>query len=97
MKEKFTWFISGGIAFFVVFLLLGGLYTITPPNGPVDAAYKTIDKMIKRKTRLLDYQIRSVTVGKDAQELKAAVELLPSMENATQILEVCGEIDKLGL
>ena len=40
MKEKFTWFISGGIAFFVVFLLLGGLYTITPPNGPVDAAYK---------------------------------------------------------
>jgi len=36
-------------------------------SGPVDAAYKTIDKMIKRKTRLLDYQIRSVTVGKDAQ------------------------------
>ena len=36
-------------------------------SGPVDAAYKTIDKMIKRKTRLLDYQIRSVTVVKDAQ------------------------------
>jgi len=36
-------------------------------SGPVDAAYKLIDKMIKRKTKLLDYQIRSVTVGKDAQ------------------------------
>ncbi len=36
-------------------------------SGPVDAAYKTIDKIIKRKTKLLDYQIRSVTVGKDAQ------------------------------
>ncbi|HTL69943.1 MAG TPA: 2-isopropylmalate synthase [Candidatus Eisenbacteria bacterium] len=36
-------------------------------SGPVDAAYKIIDKLIKRKTRLLDYQIRSVTVGKDAQ------------------------------
>jgi 2-isopropylmalate synthase len=36
-------------------------------SGPVDAAYKIIDKMLRQKTRLLDYQIRSVTVGKDAQ------------------------------
>jgi len=36
-------------------------------SGPVDAAYKIIDKILQRKTRLLDYQIRSVTVGKDAQ------------------------------
>ncbi|MBI2095470.1 MAG: 2-isopropylmalate synthase [Candidatus Omnitrophica bacterium] len=36
-------------------------------SGPVDAAYKLIDRMIRRRTRLLDYQIRSVTVGKDAQ------------------------------
>lgn len=36
-------------------------------SGPVDAAYKLIDKMLKRTTHLLDYQIRSVTVGKDAQ------------------------------
>ncbi len=36
-------------------------------TGPVDAAYKTIDKMLGKKNRLLDYQIRSVTVGKDAQ------------------------------
>jgi hypothetical protein len=40
MREKILWFIGGGLAFFVLFLLLGGLYTITPPNGPVDAAYK---------------------------------------------------------
>lgn len=36
-------------------------------SGPVDAAYKTIDKMLQQKTKLLDYQIHSVTVGKDAQ------------------------------
>lgn len=36
-------------------------------SGPVDAAYKLVDKLIKKKTTLLDYQIRSVTVGKDAQ------------------------------
>ena len=36
-------------------------------SGPVDAAYKLIDKLLNRKTRLLDYQIHSVTVGKDAQ------------------------------
>jgi len=40
MKEKFLWFISGGALFFIIFLVSGGLYTITPPNGPVDTAYK---------------------------------------------------------
>ncbi|MEI8345268.1 MAG: 2-isopropylmalate synthase [Candidatus Omnitrophota bacterium] len=36
-------------------------------SGPVDAAYKAVDKITGRKNRLLDYQIHSVTVGKDAQ------------------------------
>ncbi|MBI4432822.1 MAG: 2-isopropylmalate synthase [Candidatus Omnitrophica bacterium] len=36
-------------------------------NGPVHASYQTIDKLLGAKTRLLDYQIRSVTVGEDAQ------------------------------
>lgn len=36
-------------------------------SGPVDAAYKIIDKLLKVKSKLLDYKIRSVTVGKDAQ------------------------------
>lgn len=40
MKEKVLWFISGGIVFFLLYVLFGGLYIITPPNGPVDAAYK---------------------------------------------------------
>ena len=40
MREKLLWFICGGIAFFLLFSLFGGLYTITPPNGPVDSAYK---------------------------------------------------------
>ena len=35
-------------------------------DGPVDAAYNTIDRMTKLKLELLDYSIRSVTRGKDA-------------------------------
>ncbi len=35
-------------------------------DGPVDACYKAIDKVIKIGGKLLDYQIRSVTSGKDA-------------------------------
>jgi 2-isopropylmalate synthase len=35
-------------------------------DGPVDACYKAIDKLTGRTGKLLDYQIRSVTSGKDA-------------------------------
>ena len=35
-------------------------------DGPVDACYKAIDKITGMKGKLLDYQIRSVTSGKDA-------------------------------
>ena len=40
MKEKLFWFIGGGIVWFLLFSLLGGLYTITSPSGLVDVAYK---------------------------------------------------------
>jgi 2-isopropylmalate synthase len=47
-------------------------------SGPVDAAYKIIDKLIKHNAKLLDYQIKSVTVGKDAQgEVTVKVEESP--------------------
>ncbi len=35
-------------------------------DGPVDACYKAIDKVIKMGGKLLDYQVKSVTGGKDA-------------------------------
>lgn len=35
-------------------------------DGPVDACYRAIDKVIKIGGKLLDYQIKSVTSGKDA-------------------------------
>ncbi|MFH1189172.1 MAG: alpha-isopropylmalate synthase regulatory domain-containing protein, partial [Candidatus Omnitrophota bacterium] len=35
-------------------------------DGPVDACYKAIDKMTGISGKLMDYQIRSVTRGKDA-------------------------------
>lgn len=36
-------------------------------DGPVDAAYKAIDKITGAKVKLLDYKLASVSVGKDAQ------------------------------
>ena len=36
-------------------------------DGPVDALYKAMERIIKHPARLTDYRIRSVTVGKDAQ------------------------------
>mgnify|MGYP006307322557 CR=1 FL=1 len=38
-------------------------------DGPVDACYKAIDKIIKLKVKLTDYKIEAVTIGKDAQGL----------------------------
>jgi 2-isopropylmalate synthase len=35
-------------------------------DGPVDAAYKSIDKITGVKVKLLDYSLKSVTSGKDA-------------------------------
>lgn len=35
-------------------------------DGPVDACYKTIDRMTGISPQLLDYSLRSVTIGKDA-------------------------------
>ncbi|MGH7772791.1 MAG: hypothetical protein ACREQA_11230 [Candidatus Binatia bacterium] len=40
MREKLFWFIGGGVVFVLFFSFFGGLSIITPPNGPVDAAYK---------------------------------------------------------
>ena len=40
MKEKLAWAVVGVIVLCFLFLLSGGLYTITAPTGPVDTAYK---------------------------------------------------------
>jgi 2-isopropylmalate synthase len=45
-------------------------------DGPVDAAYKAIDLITKLPGRLLEYQIRAITAGKDALgEVTAVVEV----------------------
>ena len=38
--EKFIWAVGGSLVTLFLAALIGGVYTITPPNGPVDAAYK---------------------------------------------------------
>jgi len=40
MKEKVLWGFGGAVFILVLSLIFGGMYTMTPPNGPVDAAYK---------------------------------------------------------
>lgn len=35
-------------------------------DGPIDAAYRAIDRVVGLKVKLVDYSIRSVTGGKDA-------------------------------
>lgn len=40
MKEKILWFVGGAVLIVALSLVSGGIYAITPPNGPVDAAYK---------------------------------------------------------
>jgi len=40
MKEKILWFFGGAVLIVALSLVFGGIYAITPPNGPVDAAYK---------------------------------------------------------
>ncbi len=40
LNEKILWATAGGILLLLIAFLLGGVYTITPPSGPVDTAYK---------------------------------------------------------
>ncbi|HEX9442991.1 MAG TPA: hypothetical protein VGA73_02680 [Candidatus Binatia bacterium] len=38
-RERALWAVAGVVLLFLLFLVSGGLYAITPPNGPVDTAY----------------------------------------------------------
>jgi len=40
LKEKIIWSCGAIVLSLVLALILGGVYAITPPSGPVDAAYK---------------------------------------------------------
>jgi hypothetical protein len=40
LREKIAWAAGGAVLLLVIALLIGGIYTVTPPSGPVDTAYK---------------------------------------------------------
>jgi len=40
MQEKLSWAAGAAVLVLMVSLFIGGIYTVTPPNGPVDTAYK---------------------------------------------------------
>ncbi len=53
-------------------------------DGPVDACYKTIDRMTKLSPELVDYSLRSVTSGKDALGEVTVRLRLPARRSARQ-------------
>jgi hypothetical protein len=40
LQEKLSWAAGAAILVLIVSIFIGGIYTVTPPNGPVDTAYK---------------------------------------------------------
>jgi len=65
-------------------------------DGPVDAVYKTIDRITGQSGRLLDYQIRAVTSGKDAMgEVSVLIECgdlrISGRAASTDILEASAQ------
>lgn len=40
MQEKISWAAGATVLVLTVSLSIGGIYTVTSPNGPVDTAYK---------------------------------------------------------
>lgn len=61
-------------------------------DGPVDAIFKTMEKITGYPVRLTDYQVRSVSVGKDAQgevyvEVKHDGKVFRSRSVSTDIVE----------
>jgi hypothetical protein len=40
MQEKIFWAAGAAVLVLIVSLFIGGIYTVTTPNGPVDTAYK---------------------------------------------------------
>jgi len=61
-------------------------------DGPVDACYKAIDKITKVKTKLLNYKLDAITIGKDAQgrvrvEIVVKGKTIGGRGSSTDILE----------
>ena len=61
-------------------------------DGPVDACYKTIDRITGIKGKLLDYSLRAITGGKDAQgevtlRVKFEDEVITGRGTSTDIIE----------
>jgi len=61
-------------------------------DGPVDSVLKAVEAVSGRKGVLTDYQVKSITVGKDAQgevRLRAAFgkKVLAGVSSSTDIIE----------
>jgi 2-isopropylmalate synthase len=61
-------------------------------NGPVDAIYRAIDKIVELECELVDYSIKAVTINKDAQgevtvKIKQNDQIYMGRGTSTDILE----------
>jgi len=61
-------------------------------DGPVDACYKAIEKIVDKKPKLLDYNLNAVTAGKDALgevsvRMKLGKEVVSGRGASTDVIE----------
>ena len=61
-------------------------------DGPVDACFKSVDRITKLKTKLLQYKLEAITSGKDAQglvrvELGLGKKIVSGLSSSTDIIE----------
>ncbi len=68
---------NSSIPFAMVKLMVDGAPFVATATGtgPVDASYQAIDKIVKKKVKLVEYLLQSVTAGIDAQaKVSVAIE-----------------------
>jgi hypothetical protein len=77
-KEKFLWVTGGAFLALTLSIAIGGIYTITPPSGPEDVAYKI--------NRLTGEVWLIKTYAKQAGQIRVRVARQADVETATEII-----------
>ena len=76
MQEKIFWAGGAAVLVLIVSLFIGGIYTVTAPNGPVDAAYKM--NRFTGNVRLVKTYVKQVGQQRVLAAREASVE--PTMD-----------------
>lgn len=67
--------------------------SVATGTGPVDAAYRAIDKLIAAPCKLVDYSVNSVTDGIDAQAVtRVLIEPVEKLADRMQVKSMYGSL-----